>query len=74
MLSQTDLTVSFWGYALETAAYRAPSKTDMEGRPHTYKARLVAKGNRQVILTMKKPFAGCYGQIYLDSTCHRIIV
>ena len=36
MMSQTDLTVSFWGYALETATFilnKAPTKT-METTPY----------------------------------------
>ena len=36
MMSHTDLPISFWGYALETAAYvlnRAPSKS-VETTPH----------------------------------------
>ena len=36
MMSQTDLSLSFWGYALETAAFtlnRVPSKS-VEKTPH----------------------------------------
>jgi hypothetical protein len=44
MMSQSDLPLSFWGYALETAAFTL----NMDVNVNIYKARLVAKGFRQV--------------------------